>query len=111
MDLDNETGARQDMMKQWRLAVRTARQWKSPGILWDPEAYNDYRTYDVSYLAKLRGESVDQVIEKCEKVGADLRRSSPKNTRRVSYGACSAVWRSRLRCPAAGSRCLPRRLT
>jgi hypothetical protein len=28
MDLDNETGARDDTLKQWRLAVRAARRWK-----------------------------------------------------------------------------------
>jgi hypothetical protein len=86
LDLDNETGAREDMMKQWRLAVRAAREWKSPGIMWDPEAYNDYRAYQVPNVAKARGETVDQVIEKCEKVGADFARIIAEE-----YPEC-AVW-------------------
>ncbi len=75
MDLDNETGARADMMKVWRLAVRAAREWRSPGIVLDLEAYNNYQAYEVSYVAERRGETAPGVIEKCERVGADLARS------------------------------------
>jgi hypothetical protein len=74
MDLDNETGARGDMLNKWRLALRTARRWKSPGVMWDPEAYNDYRAYDVRWVAKARGETMDQVIRKCEKLGGEMAR-------------------------------------
>ncbi len=74
LDLDNETGARADMLKMWRIAVRAARQWRSPGIVLDMEAYNNYRAYSVEYVAQQRGESIAEVIEKCEAVGAELAR-------------------------------------
>lgn len=74
MDLDNETGARGDMMQLWRYAVRMAREWRSPGIMIDLEAYNHYRAYSVPHMAKERDESIDTVIAKCEKLGADLGR-------------------------------------
>jgi hypothetical protein len=97
MDLDNETGAREDMLRQWRLAVRTARQWKSPGIMWDPEAYNDYRAYDVSWVAKVRSETVEQVVRKCENLGGEMARIIAEE-----YPAC-IVWSlfSRLEAPAS----------
>ncbi len=72
LDLDNETGARADMMKMWRIAIRAAKQWGSPGIVLDEEAYNNYPAYNVEYLAQRRNESLAEVIEKCEAVGADL---------------------------------------
>ena len=74
LDLDNETGARADMMKQWRIAVRAAKRWGSPGIVIDHEAYNNYRSYNVDYVAERRGETIAQVIAKCEAVGQDLAR-------------------------------------
>ncbi len=72
LDLDNETGARADFLAMWRLAVRLAKRWRSPGVMLDPEAYNNYRAYSVAYMAQKRGESVDEVITKCEKLGADM---------------------------------------
>jgi hypothetical protein len=72
MDIGSDGAARADYLKLWRLAVRAAREWKSPGVMWDPEAYNDYRAYDVPFVAKQRGESVDDVIRECEALGADM---------------------------------------
>lgn len=74
LDLDNETGARADMMKMWRLAVRAARYWRSPGIVLDLEAYNNYPSYHIKYTAERRGESYADVIRKVEAVGEDLAR-------------------------------------
>jgi len=70
--LGNEAGARADFLTLWRHAVRAARDWKSPGVMWDPEAYNDYRAYGVAFVAQARGESLDEVIRKCEQLGADM---------------------------------------
>ena len=74
LDLGNETGARADLMKRWRNAVRIARDWRSPGVMIDFEAYNNYRAYHVPSVARERGESIDEVIRKCEALGADLAR-------------------------------------
>ena len=72
LDLDNGAGNRADMMKLWRYAVRMAREWKSPGIMLDLEAYNHGRTYSTAWVAQQRGETIDETIAKCEKVGEDL---------------------------------------
>ena len=75
MDLDGETGARDDFLKNWRNAVRAACEWKSPGVMLDLEAYNDYRVYNMQWLAERRGETLDQVIAHCERLGADMART------------------------------------
>ena len=72
MDFRNETGAHANFMRSWRNAVRMAREWKSPGVMIDLEAYNNYRTYSVPYVADQRGESIDTVIAHCETLGANM---------------------------------------
>ena len=56
----------------WRLAVRLARHWKSPGVTLDLEAYNDYRVYQVPKVAELRGQSADEIIADCRALGAEM---------------------------------------
>ena len=72
MDLDNETSARDDFLKIWRLALRIARELGAPGIVADFEAYNNYYAYDPRWVAEKRGETVEQVIEKLRRLGAEL---------------------------------------
>lgn len=72
MALDDKNPARADFLKQFRYAVRMAKQWKSPGIVLDLEAYNNYRAYDVAYVAEKRGETAAQVIKACERIGVDM---------------------------------------
>jgi len=72
MALDDQTPARADYLKQFRIAVRMAREWKSPGIVLDLEAYHNYQAYDVAYVAEKRGETVAQVIRGCERIGEDM---------------------------------------
>ncbi|MEW6356094.1 MAG: hypothetical protein AB1696_07210 [Planctomycetota bacterium] len=72
LDLGNEAGARADLLKIWRHAVRAAREWKSPGVMIDLEAYNDYRAYNTAWVAEARGETIEETIRKCEDLGADM---------------------------------------
>jgi len=74
LDLDDAAGARSDFLKLWRNAVRLARELGSPGIVVDLEAYNDYRTYHLPYVAEQRGQTVGQVARECEALGADMAR-------------------------------------
>lgn len=74
LDLDDAAGARSDMLKIWRHAVRMARELGAPGIVVDLEAYNNYRTYSLQYVAQHRGETVGKVARACEAIGADLAR-------------------------------------
>lgn len=72
LDLDGKAGNRADMLTLWRYAVRLARQWHSPGIMIDLEAYNNYRAYNTAWVAETRCESIDATIAGCKKVGEDL---------------------------------------
>jgi len=72
LDLDGQAGNRADMLAIWRHAVRQAKAWNSPGIMIDLEAYNNYRTENVAWLATERGEGLADVIAGCEKVGEEL---------------------------------------
>ncbi len=74
LDIDDEAGALSDLLTQWRHAVRAAREWGSPGIVLDLETYNNYKAYQIAYVAERRGESARRVIAKCESIGADLAR-------------------------------------
>jgi len=72
LDLDDEAGALSDMLKTWRHAVRMAKELGSPGIVIDLEAYNNYRTYGVQYVARERGETMGQVARAAEAIGEAL---------------------------------------
>ena len=74
LDLDNKAGNRADMLTLWRHGVRLAKEWNSPGIMIDLEAYNNYRAYNTAWVAEERGETLDAVITQCEMVEEDLAR-------------------------------------
>lgn len=78
LDLDNATGARADFLTMFRCALRAAKEWGSPGVVVDLEAYNNYYAYQVSYVADRRGEHPRKVIAKCEALGADMARICEK---------------------------------
>lgn len=72
LDLWNESGALDDFYSQWSLALKTAKELGSPGIVVDHEAYNNYRSYNVDYVARKSGRSPSDVITQLEAVGARL---------------------------------------
>ncbi len=72
MDLDNQTGALGDFLELWRLSLRIARELGSPGIMVDPECYNNYNNYEVDYLAKEMGLPVEVVKNRLKAIGAEL---------------------------------------
>ncbi len=74
LDLANETGARADFLKMFRIAARAAKRWGSPGLVIDYEAYNNYMAYTMTILAERRGEPLEQTIELCEALGTDMAR-------------------------------------
>jgi len=74
LDLDDRAGALSDMIGLWRLSLRSARASGSPGVVVDLELYNDYRCSNVTFVAKQRGETVEQVRERLREVGRDMGR-------------------------------------
>jgi hypothetical protein len=72
MDIYNESGALGDFFKTWRLSLRLAKTLKSPGIVIDPEAYNNYSSYELSNLSAKLGKTKVETKERLKKVGAQL---------------------------------------
>jgi len=72
IDLDDEAGARSDFLQIWKSALRTARENKSPGIVFDPEFYNDHKAYDPAEMARETGKSPEQLIAQLQELGAEM---------------------------------------
>lgn len=73
MDLDDQQGAQGDFLAQWRLALELAREMKSPGVVLDPEAYNNYDVYDIDALAGEAGKPTPEAaIQSLKSVGAKM---------------------------------------
>lgn len=71
-DLDDDAGARTDMLAVWRMAVRAAQEWNSPGIVLDTEFYSNRNMYNPELVAEARGTSVEQTVRECELLGEEL---------------------------------------
>jgi hypothetical protein len=71
MDLDNSTGALSDFYDRFRLALKVARGLGAPGIIVDPEPYND-EALSVSRVAQLRNSQPTVIQESLEAVGVHL---------------------------------------
>jgi hypothetical protein len=72
MDLYNNSGALNDFYDIWKISLQIAKKLGSPGIVVDPEAYNNYQTYSVSYISKQLGEPEEQVKRRLNEMGRKL---------------------------------------
>jgi hypothetical protein len=73
IDIDNKTGALQDFYDIWKIALITAKELGSPGVLIDPEAYNNNRKgYRLDYIAGKAGVSREKLIEKLKAIGKHM---------------------------------------
>ena len=72
MDIYGQSGALNDFIQIWRLSLRLAKKMKSPGIVIDPETYNNYKSYQVSYLAQQLDKPADEIILRLKQVGREL---------------------------------------
>ena len=69
MDLYNETGALQDFYNIFQNALRVAKKMGSPGIVIDPELYNDYHCYNVAYVGEKQSKTSSEVVEALRAIG------------------------------------------
>ncbi len=75
IDLDNETGARDDFEEIFTLALAMAKELGAPGIVIDLEAYNcQNRIYHWEDLTYIRGETQEALVGKFRWLGRDLAR-------------------------------------
>ena len=74
MDIYNEAGALGDFYGIWKTSLAIARETGSPGIVVDPEAYNNYETYKVSYISEETGIPENEVKKRLAEIGRELAR-------------------------------------
>jgi hypothetical protein len=74
LDLDDTFGTLTTFKRDLRLALRIARETSVPGIVIDPEAYNNNKTGRVSNLAKVMHRSEKDIILDLKRIGAELAR-------------------------------------
>jgi hypothetical protein len=72
MDIYNKTGALTDFYQIWRNALKLSLALDSPGIVVDPEEYNNHDLARLSYLAEQVGKSEDEVKQRLKAIGAEL---------------------------------------
>jgi len=72
MDLYNKNNALQDFFDIWAMALHIAKDLDSPGIVVDPELYNNYKAKNLSYLMKKMGKSKQEIISRLEQIGTEL---------------------------------------
>ena len=74
MDIFNEAGALGDFYGIWRIALLTAKELGSPGIVVDAEAYNNYEAYRVTYISEETGIPKTEVKKRLTEMGRELMR-------------------------------------
>ncbi len=72
IDLEDKAGARSDFLQIWKRSLQIAKEAGSPGIVVDPEFYNDHKAYDPAEMARETGKTPEQLIPLLEQFGADL---------------------------------------
>ncbi|HSZ21382.1 MAG TPA: hypothetical protein VK770_16420 [Candidatus Acidoferrum sp.] len=72
LDLDGKAGAQNDFLQNWRNALRLARETRAPGIVFDPEFYNNYKAYDVAELARMTSKPQPEVLNLLRQLGARM---------------------------------------
>ncbi len=72
MDLYNEEGALGDFFSRLGISLLIARKLGTPGIVIDPEFYNDYGVSGLPALAKRMGKPEDEVKKRLEAIGARM---------------------------------------
>ena len=72
LDLDGKAGAQNDFLENWTNALRLAKETGVPGIVCDPEFYNNYTAYDVSMLARMTSKPPQEVLRGLRQIGARM---------------------------------------
>jgi hypothetical protein len=72
IDLENKAGAVEDFCFIWETALVVAKELGSPGVVVDPEAYNNKNVHNFDYLVKRTGKSREEIQNLMRAIGARL---------------------------------------
>lgn len=73
-DLVDDTGSLSAFYETWRRSLQLARETGSPGIVLDPETYNDYSTERLAVIAERRRTSTEEIAGRIHHIGWELAR-------------------------------------
>lgn len=72
MDIYNTHGDLHEFYHLYEIALNISKAMGSPGIVVDPETYNNYKSLQVSYLVNKLHRSDEEIIARLREVGAKL---------------------------------------
>lgn len=72
LDLEGKAGAQNDFLKNWRNALRAARDSSVPGIVLDLEFYNNYKADDIAELARMASLSPQETLQALQSLGSRM---------------------------------------
>lgn len=72
MDIYNEACALEDFYNIWRISFKIAKETGSSGIVIDPEAYNNFKNYQLSYVARQLDKPEEEIKKRLKEIGAKL---------------------------------------
>jgi len=72
VDLDDKAGAQSDFLRIWANALQLAKTSGGPGVVCDPEFYNNYRAANVAELARMTSKTRDEALSALRHLGAKM---------------------------------------
>lgn len=72
IDLYNENGALKAFFEDWEVALKIAKELKSPGIIIDPETYNSQNASRVPHVAEKHGRTEEETKTRLKEIGRHL---------------------------------------
>jgi hypothetical protein len=72
IDLQNKAGALEDFYSIWETSLILAKRFGSPGIVVDPEAYNNKNAHNFAYLVNRTGKTREEIQNLMRSIGSRL---------------------------------------
>ncbi|MBE7443744.1 MAG: hypothetical protein HS132_00100 [Planctomycetia bacterium] len=72
MDIYDEAGTLSDFYNLWRISLKLAKNFSSPGVVFDMEPYNNFKVYKVDYLKESQNKSNEEIKKHLKIIGSNL---------------------------------------
>jgi hypothetical protein len=72
LDLEDKAGAQTDFLQIWARALQLAQTSGVPGIVCDPEFYNNYKANDIAELARITSKTSERVLSGLRQLGSKM---------------------------------------
>jgi hypothetical protein len=72
LDLNGRAGAQKDFLENWSNGLSAAKKTGVPGIVFDPEFYNNYKADDIAELSRMTSMSQPETLQALRTLGAGM---------------------------------------